>query len=61
MDKVEETPCLKCGKKTLIIEMRLTTKPMGTYSIAGVQPKVMASEWPWLKCINCGIESAAKE
>lgn len=60
MAKIDETPCPACGSKSLRIEERLTTKPIGSFSLAGVQMKVSAVSKPWLVCGTCGIEAEGK-
>lgn len=47
---------------SLRIEVRLVAKPLGSYSIAGAQPKVVATQIPHLVCTkaNCGFILAAK-
>lgn len=59
------TPCAKCGAVGhLRLEVRstLVAKPLGTWSLAGVQCKTVASEqpWPWLVCDACGRECAGE-
>lgn len=58
---IEETPCPNCGEKKLRVEYRLEAKPIGTFSVAGSQPKVAARQWPWVVCDGCGVEARAKE
>ena len=58
---VAETPCPQCGKKQLEIERRLTAKPIGSWSLAGMQMKMTAVDWPWIVCRNCYVESPAKD
>ena len=58
---IKETPCPQCSNKTLKIEMRLTVQKIGTYSIAGVQRKYAAENWPWIFCKSCGISAPAKK
>lgn len=58
--KVEDTPCPRCGQKTLRIEWRLEVKPIGSFSLSGQQMKASALEWPWLVCGNCGVEGRGK-
>lgn len=53
----EMPPCPNCGADELRIEMRLRAKPIGTFSIAGASPKVVATEVPWLVCGGCGVEA----
>lgn len=55
------TICPACGADALRIEYRLRAKPLGTYSLAGAQPKVAAENWPWLVCDSCGIEAEGKQ
>jgi hypothetical protein len=55
------TPCPGCGERQLAIEMRITAKPIGSFSIGGSQPKVVAREVPWLVCAACGIEAEGKQ
>lgn len=52
-EKLAKIPCPACGKLALRLEYRLRVKPFGTYSLAGTQPKVAASEWPYVVCENC--------
>jgi hypothetical protein len=40
--------------------MRLKAKPLGTFSIAGAQTKVVATKTPWIACDNCGVEAEGK-
>lgn len=57
-------PCTRCGARTLRVELReeLVAKPLGTFSLAGVNPKVSAvsRDWPWAVCDTCGGESRGK-
>lgn len=57
-------PCRDCGTPALRVEWRskLAAKPVGTFSLAGVQAKLAAEEtpWPWAVCDNCGAESEGK-
>lgn len=57
MSDIEQTPCPQCGLKALTIEWRLEAKATGTYSLAGAQPKVAATEVPWVVCWSCGVEA----
>lgn len=53
--------CMRCsGIGCLELEMRFEAAPPGTYSLAGVQPKVSAREVPWLVCRSCGASSRGK-
>jgi hypothetical protein len=49
-------PCPRCGTPALHIEERLTVKRPGTYSLAGVQTKVAATQSVYLVCRACGAE-----
>jgi len=54
-------PCPNCRRVgTLELEMRMEAKGLGTYSIAGVQPKLVASEVPYLVCGECSIAIRGK-
>lgn len=52
------TNCQSIG--TLELSTRLEARPPGTYSLAGVQPKVSAREVPMLTCSSCGAECRGK-
>ena len=53
-----DMPCPICAKRgTLRIEQRMEVRTPGTYSIAGVQPKVAARMHPWMVCDHCGAEA----
>lgn len=50
--------CKYCGTSGKVrLEMRLVAKELGTFSLAGAQPKVSAYRWPWAVCDACGHES----
>ena len=59
------TACPACGQRN-VVEVRqrvaLEAKPAGTYSIAGVQDKVVATERPvWdYRCTRCGASGLAE-
>lgn len=57
---VSETACPACGTTSLEIVERFEPKPIGTYSIAGAQTKLVGTMWPWLVCKNCGVEARGK-
>lgn len=44
----------------LTIQMRLEAKPLGTWSSAGGQIKVAASNWPWLVCSDCPFQEKGR-
>lgn len=48
--------CPKCGSVgTISLEPALVAKPQGSYSIAGVQPKIVAQTRYVLACADCGL------
>lgn len=49
-EKLKVTPCPSCGHHTLQIDLRLTAREIGEFSLAGQQPKVSAEFLPWLYC-----------
>lgn len=57
LDSIENLPCDQCGKRELelIFLEEMIAKPMGTFSLSGVQMKVSANllKWPYLVC-ECG-------
>ena len=53
---LEGTPCPLCGVAALRVEERLRAKPVGSFSLAGGQMKVVAERVLWLVCGACGIE-----
>lgn len=61
-----DKPCPDCGELSLRVVGRdgLLAKPLGSFSLAGAQPKVSAHEvrWPWAKCSTpgCSFEKKAK-
>lgn len=53
--------CPGCGGTGFDVTWRLVAKPQGTYSLAGVQDKVAATETPVLVCSSgCGTEKIGK-
>lgn len=52
--------CRYCGHDRIRIEWRLVPEPVGTYSLAGVQDKVAATNTPFAVCEGCGHESQGK-
>lgn len=52
-----DVECKYCGHKGIRVEWRLEAKPVGTWSLAGVQKKCLAGEWPYAICNGCGHES----
>lgn len=62
-ERIEGMNCKHCGNP-LRIEWRdeYIAKPLGTYSIAGAQNKVVAHtvQWPWAVCDTCKLESKGK-
>lgn len=49
-------PCPACGGE-LRLEERFEAKEIGTFSIAGAQPKVVAKAVFWIVCDACKIEA----
>jgi hypothetical protein len=48
--------CPRCGEAgTISINRVLASKPAGTFSVAGVQPKVVAAEKYELTCSHCRL------
>lgn len=54
------SPCPTCGSETLNVEFRLRSKPIGTFSVAGAQPKVAVEYSLWLDCTSCDFEEEGK-
>lgn len=52
--RVGAIPCPECGALALHVDYLLTAKPFGTYSLAGMQPKVAASYEPYIACTADG-------
>jgi ribosomal protein S27AE len=59
MPAVEDTRCPQCGEKTLSVDQVLQAKPIGTYSLAGAQPKVDAEYQLRWSCGSCGQSGPA--
>lgn len=47
-------PCPECGHRTLGLRWALTARPPGTYSIAGVQTKIVATPRAAVTCATAG-------
>lgn len=58
--QLAEIPCPVCGHGPLEGKYRLVAKQFGTYSLAGVQPKVAATEELFVVCRACGAEGPAE-
>ena len=61
-DDLSTATCKYChATGAIVIEWRdeLHAKPLGSFSLAGHQMKVSATEvsWPWAVCTSCGHES----
>lgn len=56
-----ETQCPKCGHLGLDVTERFIAKPLGTFSLAGVQPKVSARKELHWSCLadDCDAEGPA--
>lgn len=53
--------CTACGViGQLRIESRLEAKPLGTWSLSGVQEKRVLESWPWMVCDACLAECKGK-
>lgn len=49
--------CKHCGPEfPLRVEWRLEAKPLGTWSLAGAQMKIVAANTPFAICDSCGRE-----
>lgn len=59
--KVTDATCPACQEHSLVIEWRLTAKPVGSFSLSGLQMKFSATHQPWIRCTSCGIEAKGKE
>ena len=55
--KLEGAECKYCGSDDIVIEWKLKAKKIGTYSIAGAQPKAVMQSWPYATCQGCGHKS----
>lgn len=54
--------CRFCGpEQPLRVEMRLEAAPIGSFSLAGVQAKFSAKEWPYAVCDGCGRSSRGEQ
>lgn len=49
--------CPKCKSGTISISMILAAKPLGSYSIAGVQNKVVATPRAEATCSSCDFRA----
>jgi len=46
-----EVPCVRCDAVgTLVLFYKLEGRALGTWSLAGVQTKVSARPWPYVRC-----------
>jgi hypothetical protein len=53
--------CTRCGVVgQLRIETRLEAKPLGTWSLSGVQTKAVLESCPWMVCDACEAECKGK-
>lgn len=53
---INRTPCLNCNKVgSLSIEIKLVTKPLGTFSLSGAQMKTTGRMLPVIMCSECGF------
>lgn len=60
-EQLAEVPCPRCRNLTLRVEERLESRPLGTWSLAGYQPKTSATPWPYAVCTTdgCGFKKRA--
>lgn len=54
---LEGATCRYCGHDRIRVEWRFVPKPVGTYSLSGVQTKVAAAHVPFAICGGCAHES----
>lgn len=62
MSTPEKTRCPnpECGSVGLVVEEVLVAQPAGTYSLAGMQPKVSARMMLRWRCESCGASGPAE-
>lgn len=53
--------CLYCGSGDTWIEYRLEARPVGTFSLAGMQMKFSTRRLPFAVCDHCGHVSRGKQ
>jgi hypothetical protein len=58
--KPVDAPCPVCASTTLHIVQKLVATPMGTYSLAGAQVKVLARPGIVLECRTCGASTVGR-
>lgn len=59
--KISRQPCPDCGSVgTMLLGQELVAKPLGTYSIAGAQTKVVAQTKYTITCEECGWKRYGK-
>jgi hypothetical protein len=58
---LEQTPCPECGDLTLYFGMGFRARPLGSFSLAGMQDKVSAQEIPVIRCRTCEFVKFPKE
>lgn len=58
---LSQVRCVYCGHVGIRVEWRLEAKPLGTWSLAGVQEKYVASHWPYAICNGCGHVSRGQQ
>jgi hypothetical protein len=51
--------CPECGGTLSVVE-KFVAKPLGTWSLAGAQPKATGRFWPHLVCDGCDLSKPAK-
>lgn len=61
-EKLKTIGCPGCGTVGSVqLTTKFVVKPLGTYSLAGVQTKVSAVETPALACTECDFVKLPKE
>ena len=55
-EQLARVPCPTCGNRTLVVELRLEARPLGTHSLSGTQLKTSARQWPYAVCTTGGCD-----
>lgn len=51
-----DVTCPQCGHQGVNLVYKLRAKKLGTWSLAGTQPKLVLERWPYIICPECGLE-----
>lgn len=54
------TPCPHCAKRTVMVREIIVAKPIGSFSLAGVQMKFSARKSWTYHCNSCGTDGNAE-